>query len=178
MKKILLFVMLVSVLFACGCTESDDSPVVEVGDNVSVNYTGSLEDGTVFDTSKADVAMAENIYNPSKSYEPWYFIAGSGQMIKGFDDAVMGMAVGEEKTVTIPPEDAYGVHNPQLLVPVPVDEFQSANITPVIGQKVSIQNRPVTIVDISEENVTLDLNHDLAGKTLIFDIELVSIEKA
>lgn len=178
MKKILLFVLLICVLFACGCAESDNSQTVKTGDYVSVNYTGSLEDGTVFDTSRADIAMAENLYNPYRSYEPLPFIAGSGQMIKGFDDAVMGMAVGEKKTVTILPEDGYGAYCPELLIPVPVDEFQSANITPVIGQKVTYQSQPVTIVNISEENVTLDCNHNLAGKTLIFDIELVSIEKA
>lgn len=165
MKKILLFVMVISVLFACGCTESDDSPVVEVGDNVSVNYTGSLEDGTVFDSS-------------SNHGKPLTFNAGMGRMIKGFDDAVMGMAVGEKKTVTIPAEDAYGEARDEMFITYTMDNFSSTNITPVIGQKVSSQGYEGTIVNITEENVTIDYNYHLAGKTLIFDIEMVSIEKA
>ncbi|WMW22543.1 peptidylprolyl isomerase [Methanolobus mangrovi] len=178
MKKILLFILVSCVLFVSGCNDSDNSQKVEAGDYISVNYTGSLEDGTVFDTSIEEIAIEENIYNPYRNYEPLPFVAGAGQMIKGFDDAVIGMGIGEEKTVTIPPEEAYGAYCPELLIPVPAEDFESANITPIIGQKVTYQNQVVTIANISEENVTLDCNHNLAGETLIFTIELVSIEKA
>ncbi|WP_292469729.1 peptidylprolyl isomerase [Methanolobus sp.] len=178
MKKILFLILLCSLLVS-GCTDSsDNSQTVETGDYVSVNYTGSLEDGSVFDTSIEEVAVAENVYNPYRSYGPLSFIAGAGQMIKGFDDAVIGMEVGENKTVTIPPEEAYGAYCPELLIPLPVEDFQSANVTPVIGQKVTYQNQLGTIVNISDKNVTVDCNHNLAGEILIFKIELVSIEKA
>lgn len=176
-KRILFLILLFSLLVS-GCTDSDTSQKVEEGDYVSVNYTGSLEDGTVFDTSIEEVAKAEDVYNPYRTYEPLSFIAGAGQMIQGFDDAVMGMEIGDKKTVTIPPEEAYGAYCPELLIPLPVDDFQSVNITPVIGQKVTYQGQVGTIVNISDVNVTIDCNHDLAGKPLIFDIELVAIEKA
>ncbi|WP_406656969.1 peptidylprolyl isomerase [Methanolobus sp. ZRKC2] len=171
MKRILLLI-LVFAIFASGCT----SQVVEPGDFVSVNYVGELENGTVFDTSIEQVAMDEDIYNPSRTYEPLGFVVGSGQMIPGFDEAVTGMAVGEEKTVELSPEEAYGEYSSELIFDVPAEEFESANITPVVGEVIGIQGRPCTIVDVSEENVTLDCNHQLAGETLIFTIEVVSIE--
>lgn len=180
-KKII-FVLLLCSLLVSGCAESPDSSnvpqKVEAGDSVSVNYTGSLEDGTVFDTSIEENAVSENVYNPYRTYEPLSFVAGTGQMIKGFDDAVIGMEIGEEKTVSFPPEEAYGAHSSELVVTVPVEAFESANMTPVLGQKVSSQNMQGTVINISAENVTIDYNHDLAGETLIFTIELVSIEKA
>ncbi|WP_340818701.1 peptidylprolyl isomerase [Methanolobus sp. WCC4] len=177
MKKIL-FILLLLSLFVSGCTESDTSQKVESGDYISVNYTGSLDDGTVFDTSIEEVAKAEDVYNPYRTYEPLSFTAGAGQMIKGFDDAVIGMSVGDEKTVTIPSEEAYGAYCPELLIPLSIDDFQAVNITPVIGQKVTYQGQVGTIVNISDKNVTIDCNHNLAGNDLTFTIELVSIEKA
>ncbi|TQD27930.1 peptidylprolyl isomerase [Methanolobus vulcani] len=177
MKKIL-FMILVCSLLISGCTESDNVQKVEAGDFVSVNYTGTLNDGTVFDTSIKEVAIEEGIYNSARNYEPLSFIAGTGQRIKGFDDAVIDMEVGDVKTVVIPPEDAYGAYCPELLISVPVEEFQSANITPIIGQKVTSQNQVGVIVNITEQNVTIDCNTRLAGETLTFTIEMVSIEKA
>ncbi|MDK2825747.1 peptidylprolyl isomerase [Methanolobus vulcani] len=165
------------MLLASGCTDSNNSAnsrVVQVGDNVSVNYTGMLEDGTVFDTSIADVAKANGIYNPARNYEPLSFIVGSGQMIKGFDNAVIGMKVGENKTVHLSPEEAYEVKD-YLIVPYPIETFEAANMTPVIGETISAQGYPGVIVNINETNVTVDFNNRLAGKNIIFDIELVSI---
>lgn len=170
--------MLILSLLASGCTDSDTSQKVEPGDYIYVNYTGSLDDGTVFDTSIEEVAQSGGIYNPYRAYEPLSFIAGAGQMIKGFDDAVMGMEVGDEKTVVIPSEEAYGAYCPELLIPLSADEFESANITPVVGQKVTYQGQVGTIVNISDKNVTIDCNNDLAGEDLTFTIELVAIEKA
>ncbi|WP_094228978.1 FKBP-type peptidyl-prolyl cis-trans isomerase [Methanolobus psychrotolerans] len=165
------------VLFVSGCTDSDNARTVIVGDYISVNYTGSLENGTVFDTSMEDIAKAENIYNPYRNYEPLSFIVGSGQMIPGFDDAVIGMAIGETKTVTMLPEEGYAYY-PELVIVFSIADFESANITPVIGEKIVSQNREGTIVNLNEENVTVDFNHRLAGETLTFSIELVSIEDA
>ncbi|TGC07870.1 FKBP-type peptidyl-prolyl cis-trans isomerase [Methanolobus halotolerans] len=181
MKRILLLILVLTVLVS-GCTSLDDgstdstSEVVEPGNLVTVNYVGELENGTVFDTSVEQVAQEEGLYDPARNYEPIAFVAGSGQMIPGFDEAVMGMAVGEEKTVEISPEEAYGEHSLELIFDIPVEQFESANITPVVGEDVSIQGRQCAILNVSEENVTLDCNHQLAGETLIFTIEIVSIE--
>jgi len=182
MKRTLLLLLLISVLVS-GCTspeggDTDSSAVVESGDFVTVNYVGELENGTVFDTSIEQVAQDEGIYNPGRSYEPLGFVVGSGQMISGFDEAVIGMSVGEETTVEIPPEEAYGEYSSELVFDVPMEQFESANITPVAGESIAIQGRPCTIVEVSEENVTLDCNHQLAGETLVFTIELVSIGDA
>lgn len=176
--KNILFIMLICSLLISGCTESDNVQGVKAGDLVSVNYTGTLDDGTVFDTSMEEVAINEGIYKPDKNYEPLSFTAGAGGVIEGFDDAVIGMEVGDVKTVVIPPEKAYGVYCPELLISLPVKELQTANITPVIGQKVTVQNQMGVIVNITEKNVTVDCNVDMAGETLTFTIEMVSIEKA
>ena len=174
MKKILFMILICSLLIS-GCTESDSNKKVEAGDYVSVNYTGTLDNGTIFDTSREEVAIREGIYKSDRNYEPLSFTAGAGQVIKGFDDAVIGMEVGDMKTVTIPPEKAYGAYCPELLVSLPVEQFHSANITPIIGQKVTTQNQVGVVVGISDKNVTVDCNTKLAGENLTFTIELVSI---
>ncbi len=176
--KNILFIILICSLLISGCTESDNATKVEEEDFVSVNYTGTLDDGTVFDTSMEEVARREGIYNSGRNYEPLSFVVGEGQAMKGFDDAVMGMEVGDVKTVVIPPENVYGAYCPALLISVPVEELHAANITPVIGQKVTTQNQVGVVVNITDKNVTIDCNSQLAGKTLTFTIEMVSIEKA
>ncbi|MGY6559731.1 MAG: FKBP-type peptidyl-prolyl cis-trans isomerase [Nitritalea sp.] len=136
------------------------------GNKVQVHYTGKLEDGTVFDTSR--------------EREPLAFTLGDGNMIKGFDVAVTGMAIGEEKTVTIPAAEAYGERRDDMMVPVPVNQVPE-NIKPEVGMQLSLQGpqgqpMPVVVVSVDEEQIVLDANHPLAGKDLIFDIELVSID--
>jgi len=178
MKRTLLLLLFISVL-ASGCTspdggDADSSAVVESGDFVTVNYVGELENGTVFDTSIEQVAQDEGIYNPDRTYEPFDFVVGSGQTISGFDEAVIGMSVGEEKTVEIPPEEAYGTK----FITIPAEEFSNNNLTPEVGELIAVYGSPYRIVNVSEGNVTLENNHSLAGEKLIFTIELVSIGDA
>jgi len=137
------------------------------GDKIKVHYTGKLEDGTVFDTSE--------------DREPLEFTIGSGAIIPGFEKGVVGMEVNEKKTITIPPEEAYGPRHEELMLKKKKSEFPDG-ITPAVGKQVAIRlNQPNTppinaiITDVSEDTVTLDANHPLAGKTLVFDIELVGI---
>ena len=135
------------------------------GDHVSVHYTGRLEDGTVFDSSRDG--------------EPIEFQLGSGTVIPGFDSAVQGMAVGEQREVRIAPEDAYGARRDDLRVPVPREQFPPG-VEPEVGRTLAVQVAPgqdalATITDVDESSVTLDLNHPLAGETLVFDIELVGL---
>jgi peptidylprolyl isomerase len=135
------------------------------GDAVAVHYTGRLEDGSIFDSSV------------SKS--PLSFTLGDGNMIKGFDSAVYGMVIGDKKTVTIPAAEAYGERRQDMMIEVPLTEVPP-HIHPEIGLQLTLQGEggqpmPVTVVDMDDEKITLDANHDLAGKDLIFDIELVSI---
>jgi peptidylprolyl isomerase len=138
---------------------------VAEGDNVSVHYTGTLDDGTVFDTSEGG--------------EPLSFIVGSGQVIPGFEDGVLGMEIGDARDICIPPEQAYGSYHEELVRTVPRSAFP-ATVNPAIGlgfelELPSGQSLPVRIIDIEGEDVTLDANHLLAGETLNFHVRLVSI---
>ncbi len=135
------------------------------GDTVKVHYTGKLEDGTVFDTST--------------EREPLEFTVGKGQVIPGFESAVIGMNRGETKTTKIAPDDAYGPHRPEMIITVERSVFPE-DADPQVDQQVQIrqangQSFIATITDVSDEDVTLDANHPLAGKDLIFDIQLVEI---
>lgn len=170
--KMIVFLFLMFLVVVSGCVSQD---TVESGDYVTVDYIGSYENGSVFDTSIEQVAVDSGIYNSERSYEPLGFVAGQGQMIEGFDEAVIGMAVDEEKTVTIPPEKAYGNYSEDLVVSLPSEDFANANITPVVGEQVNYMWRACTIVEVTEGNVTLDCNHRLAGETLVFMIQVVSI---
>ncbi len=135
------------------------------GDAVQVHYTGKLEDGSVFDSSA--------------NREPLGFTLGDGNMIKGFDTAVDGMALGDKVTVTIPAAEAYGERREDMIIAVPIAQVP-ADIKPEIGLALTLQGEngqpmPVTVVDVDAEKIKLDANHQLAGKDLIFDIELVKV---
>ncbi len=181
---IIAILLLGSVLFGSGCmdkgngngNETGDSRVVKTGDTVQVDYTGKLENGTVFDTSREDVAKQAGIYISGREYAPLTFVAGTGQMIKGFDEGVIGMKVGDEKTITIPPEEAYGEYDKSKTQAIPIKELNLTE-TPEVGQTLGdMYGNQFKVIAVNDTHVTLDLNHELAGKTLIFDIKLVSIE--
>ena len=135
------------------------------GDTVRIHYTGTLSDGSVFDSSEGR--------------DPLEFTVGSGQVIPGFDKAVDGMQVGEQKTVEIACADAYGEAHPDARQDVPRDQFPP-NIDLQEGLQLQMtmpsgQAVPVTVAALSEDTVTLDANHPLAGKDLTFKLELVEI---
>ncbi len=138
---------------------------VKSGDTVRIHYTGTLSDGSTFDSSEGR--------------DPLEFTVGSGQIIPGLDTAMPGMAVGETKRVEVPAEQAYGEPNADALQAVPRSEIP-ADIPLDIGTQLQVQTpsgqvMPVTVAEVTEEQVTLDANHPLAGKDLTFDIELVEI---
>ena len=139
---------------------------IHKGNTVTVEYTGSLDDGTVFDSS-------------ANHGQPLEFEVGSGQVIKGFDDGVMGMKVGEEKEIVIPPREAYGDYNPQMIKKIPRDKLpMDQELKPGMMLMMSLSNGqelPVKIAAIDDKEVSLDVNHPLAGKTLHFKITLKSI---
>ena len=137
----------------------------KANDTVKVHYTGKLTNGQVFDSSL--------------ERDPLQFTVGGGQMIKGFDEAVNGMEVNEKKTVTIPCAEAYGDRNDQLIQQVPRTDLP-ADMKPGAGQTLVATNQDgqqthVIVKEVSEENITIDANHPLAGQDLIFEIELVEI---
>ncbi len=136
---------------------------VKSGDTIKVNYTGRFEDGETFDSSEGR--------------EPLKFTVGTGQLIKGFDDAVVDMKVGDKKTVTIAPADGYGERNDDLVIDLPLSTVPE-EMKLSVGMQLHLTDPngnpvPAVVAEIGEETVKMDVNHMLAGKTLVFDIELV-----
>jgi FKBP-type peptidyl-prolyl cis-trans isomerase 2 len=155
---------LILVFLISGCTGG--TMEVKNGDVVKVHYTGKLESGEVFDSSEGR--------------EPLEFTVGKGEMIKGFDAAVVGMKVEEKKTVTLEPGEAYGEPKEELVQFVSKERFGEQGVKK--GDKITAYTsygQPVvgTILEVTDEGAKVDFNHELAGKRLIFDIELVNIER-
>lgn len=141
---------------------------VKKGDTVKVNYTGKLNDGTVFDSSE--------------DREPLEFTLGDGKLIPGFEEAVTGMEEGDSTTVEIPSDEAYGERRDDLELEVAKNELPD-NVEPEVGMQLQMQQQengqaiPVQITKVEDDKVTLDANHPLAGKDLTFDIELLNVKK-
>lgn len=139
---------------------------VKNGDKVSVHYKGSLDDGTVFDSSEGS--------------DPLEFEVGSGAIIRGFENGVLGMEEGDEKTIRVPPDDAYGPRRGELVGKLPNEQIGDAEVE--MGQKLQLQTKDgetfqASVTKIEEDGVTVDLNHPLAGESLNFDLRLVTIER-
>jgi peptidylprolyl isomerase len=134
------------------------------GDTVRIHYTGTLDDGSVFDSSDGQ--------------EPLEFTLGSGEVIPGFEAAIQGMQPGQKKEVTIGSDDAYGAHRSDWVLVIGREDFPD-HIEPEVGQQLQLsqggQSFVVTVTDVTDASVTLDANHPLAGKDLTFELELVEI---
>ncbi len=138
---------------------------LEAGTRVLVHYTGTLDDGTQFDSSR--------------DREPLEVILGQDMVIAGFEQAILGMEPGQTVTVTIPEEKAYGPHHEEMVIRVPKESFPP-EITPAVGEQLILRSPdgnelPALIVDVDDEEATLDANHPLAGFALTFEIELISV---
>ena len=160
------FLSITAIILICmsmiltGCSKK-----AAVGDKVKVHYTGTLEDGTVFDSSVGQ--------------EPLEVVIGKTGLIKGFSDALIGMKVGDVKNISIPPEEAYGPYRPEMVMVAPRDQVPE-DVTLEVGRQLQF-DRPgggiaiATITELTDSTVTIDGNHPLAGKTLNFEIEMVEI---
>jgi len=140
-------------------------PQAKTGDTVKVHYTGKLDDGTVFDSSEGR--------------EPLGFVLGEKQLLEAFEQAIEGMAPGESTEVSIPADQAYGPRSDEAVIQVPRTEMPE-DLDPQIGQRLQVQQQDgqafqVTVTEASDETVTLDANHPLAGRDLHFEIQLVEI---
>jgi len=230
-------------------TYAGQTAAAKEGDVVEIHYTGRYLNGTIFDTSRMEDARKLDLYNPNRDYQPIIFTIGLQEVVAGVEESVVGMKVGEKKTVTIPPEKGYGswspenieeiprVQNTSRVEEVPVDMFEaSTGETAVVGKTIMLENMlwPIKIVNIindtvyvehspengtvvptlfgdstltvigdriyarldaekgdelvtpygnvkvldaTDDTLTIDMNHELAGQTIVFDIELVSINK-
>ena len=188
MRRVALLIALVLTLAACGGSDdaadttsttgsppgpdgettttvgSGESPVDGIaasGDLVETHYTGTLDDGTEFDSSIGR--------------DPLSFTIDDGRMIKGFNNAVIGMAVGETKTVTFPPEEAYGPYTEDAIIEVAIADLPEGVATG--DELISPTGSVVVVIEVGEEFATIDTNHSLAGQNLTFEITLVSIER-
>ena len=158
---LLLSVLIIVAMLTAGCGEE---LIAQDGDFVAVHYTCTLTDGTKFDSSH-------------DRGQTLTFTVGARQMISGFDNAVKGMKVGDTKTVTLPPEEAYGAYNEELLIKFNRDELPESLKNVKVGDIVLWNNMPKPVVEATEEYIIVDANHDLANQELIFEIEMVEITR-
>ena len=163
---ILLGILLLGAILISGCNAGQNAAQAKNGDIVQVDYTGTLENGTVFDTSVGG--------------EPLNFTLGEGQVIPGFEQAVLGMKVGESKTFTIPADEAYGQYRDDLVQVINREDLP-AGLDPEVGEQLQ-GPRPGggtgvgTITNVTNTTITVDFNNPLAGKDLTFEIKLISIQ--
>ncbi|VVC00956.1 FKBP-type peptidyl-prolyl cis-trans isomerase [uncultured archaeon] len=160
-------------------TTGNGIATAQKGDTVRVDYVGKLQNGTVFDTSLKEEAAKAGL-EPRPSYSPLEFTVGAGQMIAGFDAAVVGMREGQERTATLQPSQAYGEWSAERVISIPVANIgNAADIR--VGSMLYAQNgaigRVVEVGNGTNATAKVDFNHELAGKTLVFTIKMVGITK-
>jgi peptidylprolyl isomerase len=163
---ILLGILLLGAILISGCNAEQNAAQAKNGDVVQVDYTGTLENGTVFDTSEGG--------------EPLEFTLGEGKMIPKFEEAVLGMKIGESKTFTILAEDAYGPYRDDMVRVINREELTNIP-NPEVGQQLygsQTDGTTITgtITNVTDTTVTVDFNPPLAGKNLTFEIKLISIQ--
>lgn len=151
---------------------------IEPGDEVTFHYTGRLEDGTLFDTTReADAeASGQQIAKGDEEFGPVTVEAGTGQLIAGLDEALLSMEVGDRDSFTFPPEKAYGEHTDEYVVEEPYRRIAKGmeNGEPEVGAYIQTLDRGIgEILAMDDDTITIDFNHQLAGKTLEFDVEVV-----
>lgn len=147
---------------------------VSEGDFVEIDYIARIkETGKIFDLTREDVAKKENIYNAETTYKPISIIIGAGHVVKGLDKALVGMEVGKEETIVIPPEDGFGKRDPKNTRVVGIKQFLKRNINPVPGQKVEFDGKVGTVISANSGRVVIDFNHPYAGKNLVYDIKIL-----
>ncbi|MFQ5837427.1 MAG: peptidylprolyl isomerase [Thermoplasmata archaeon] len=139
---------------------------VREGDKVRVHYKGTLEDGTVFDSSEGG--------------EPLEFEVGTGKIIEGFEKGIMGMEEGEERQLSVPPEKAYGPHRDDMVGKLPAEQTANLDVQP--GSEIQVQTKQgevikARVIQVVEDGVIVDTNHPLAGETLNFEVKLIGLER-
>jgi len=135
---------------------------IEAGDKVTINYQGSLEDGTTFHTFDEEPLAVE---------------IGSGSLVKGLEDALIGMEVGQEKELKVPPEQGYGEDKPELVQTIDSKLFDEAEITPEVGMVLKTPHGNCHVTKIMDDKIEISYNHPLAGKTLDYKVKVINIEK-
>lgn len=150
------------------------------GDTVTIEYTGRLDDGTVFDTSFESVAREADLdHHPDREYTPLTVEIGDGRIIPGLEDGLVGLEAGDEETITVDPEEGYGDHSADRVVSYDAPEFSEMleGREPEEGLELQTEEGlPGRVVAVDDDVVRVDFNHELAGETLDFEIEVVSVD--
>ncbi len=147
---------------------------VKEGDFVLLDYTGTVN-SMVFDTTMEAVAKENNMFMPERQYRPLVIAAGKGDVIKGMDKELIGMKKGDEKKLNINPEDGYGSRNPELIKIIPLKVFNDNKMNPFPGMPVQLDGMTARVQSVSGGRVRVDFNHELAGKTLDFNIKIIDV---
>jgi peptidylprolyl isomerase len=154
---------------------------IQEGDSVTISFIGRLDDGTIFDTTNEALAEAEGLdeENPDRDFQPLKLTIGNGRVIEGLEAELKGMEAGDQKTLRIPPDKAYGAYKEDRVVGYDRDEFEEmiGDLELREGFKVETEDGlPGRVIDIGPEVVTVDFNHELAGELLEFEIEILSVD--
>ena len=146
------------------------------GDFVRLNFTGKVqENDEIFDTTFEDVAKEANLFNENKEYKPIPIIVGGNHLLPAIEEAIVGLEEGDSKTIEIGSENAFGPRNRQLIQLIPMKEFKKQGMTPVPGMMITSDGNTGKILTVNGGRVKVDFNHELAGKDLIFDVDVVEI---
>jgi FKBP-type peptidyl-prolyl cis-trans isomerase 2 len=193
MNKAIVWVALsVAVLWLVGCgSKKTDTPtdqpvnnpveevvsdgIAKIGDTIKVDYVGTLDDGSMFDTSIVAKAQEGKIFDESRPYEPLTVNLGKNEVIPGFEKALEGMKKWETKKITLTADEAYGQPRPELTQKVPADTFSGSDIKPEVGKTYNFGIAQGTVKEITDTEITIDFNHPLAGKSLTFELTVVDI---
>ena len=149
---------------------------IKEGDFIRLKYTGKVQEtGDIFDTTSEEVAEEAGLVTENKTFGPIPIAVGVGHVLKGLDKGLVGMEVGEAKSIEVAPEEGFGVRDPKLTQLIPMSEFKKQNIRPQNGMNITLEGHNGKIRSISGGRVTVDFNHEFAGKTLVYDVEVEKI---
>jgi len=162
---------------------TEEKDVAQEGQVAIIHYVGRIaegeEEGEVFDTTNVDVALEEGIYHDHRDYKPLELRLGEGNVVEGLEEAVVGMEKGEEKTVEVEPESAFGEHNSDEVVEFPREMFEEGDADIEVGKLAKTQDgRNGWVTEMDDETVTVDFNHELAGTRVEFKIKLLDVHGA
>jgi FKBP-type peptidyl-prolyl cis-trans isomerase SlyD len=149
--------------------KGNDIMSIKKGDFIRLSYTGKTDEGHVFDTTNEDVAKANNIYTEKGKYGGDVIIVGAMHTVAGLDEDLIGKEVGHTGSVTMPPEKAFGIRNPELIEEIPISKFQTK---PQVGMRVEVDGRPGVVIKAIGRMTQVDFNRYLAGQTLTYDYEI------
>jgi FKBP-type peptidyl-prolyl cis-trans isomerase SlyD len=152
--------------------KGNDIMSIEKGDFIRVSYTGKTDEGHVFDTTDEDVAKANNMYREKGKYGGNVIIVGAKHTVAGLDEDLIGKEIGYTGSVTIPPEKAFGIRNPELIESIPLTKFKYLKERLHLGMLVEVDGRPGTVIKIIGRMTQVDFNRYLAGQTLTYDYEI------